>query len=259
MPISRIFPIDTTNSLNIVNNPTQNIKKIDKWNLKKGEPDPLLETLKQLSSPGCLPFSKEQEAIFSNSYQISLKTRKYLNLHGYAIIVALGMIAGFSGIRMAKFCGYSESSVANDLIPFTITTLTGVGLGVASMIFTGTFPDQKSDSADAKERECLQLEKQFNEAALKLVSLYWSKKPDKYNLAIDLSHGISKKIHLLEEQLRDALQIPFGEISILLTLKEAVHYIESKGEHKLILSNLCQLIKIEKLIKKTSFPLHLDR
>jgi hypothetical protein len=230
------------------------LPKISKWILAKGDKDLIKETISMLAKKNIIPFTEEQNAIFRQSRLIATKTVKYLGFAGYSIIVGLGVIGGLAGVRLAKIAGYPDDSIANDLIPFTISSFIGVGLGVASMLFTGTFPDQKSDAADAKERESLELKKQFNEVACKLVCLFWSKKRQKHEEAKKFAASIRENLPSIKAKLRHSIDIPNEDERIVNVLSTAVDYITSNASLKLLDSHIEIIVKIESLKKSSKSP-----
>lgn len=244
----------TVSTIEVVNSDSFYLPKVNKWTKNETEVDELKATISSLAKSNIIPFTKEQERIFTESKLIENKTIKYLGSAGYGIIVALGMVGGLAGVRIAKMTGYEDESIANDLIPFTISTLVGVGLGVASMLFTGTFPDQKSDAADAKERECLELEKQFNEAAYRLISLFWSKKRGKHEEAKKLAEEIKVNLPNIKTKLSIAIGVESEDERITHVLSTAVDYIVSNANCKVLISSLDQLIKLEQLKKSSKKP-----
>jgi hypothetical protein len=230
------------------------LPKISKWVRVKSEKDELETTIDLLAHKNIMPFTQDQEKIFQLSKKIEAKTVRYLSGVGYSIIVGLGLFGGLAGVRIAKMAGYDEESLANDFIPFTISSVVGVGLGVVSMLFTGTFPDQKSDAADAKERECLELEKQFNEASCRLVSLFWSKKIVKHEKAKKVALALKENMPIIKKRLLESIQTPFEDERITHILATAVEYIVSNASYKVLVSSLDNVIKVEKLKKSSKRP-----
>jgi hypothetical protein len=230
------------------------LPKVSRWTLKKDDKDLIKETINMLAKKDIVPFTEEQNAIFQQSKLIATKTVTYLGFRGYSIIVGLGIVGGLAGVRLAKMAGYPDESISNDLIPFTISSFVGVGLGVASMLFTGTFPDQKSDAADAKERESLEIKKLFNEAAYKLVCLFWSKKREKHEDAKKLAISIKENLPSIKAKLRHSIDIPSEDERITNILSTAVDYITSNGSLKLLDSHMDIIIKTESLKKMSKIP-----
>jgi hypothetical protein len=227
---------------------------IKQWARDISIKDPRTDLLVAIAKKNIIPFTKEQEAIFSWSRSIAKTTKSYLGARGYAIVVGFGIAGGFAGVRLPGYLGVSEDSVGTDAIPFCISATVGVALGVLSMIFTGTFPDKKSDAADDKERECLELKKQFDEAGLRLVSLFWSKKEDKFNTAVPLATAILANLPAIQEKLRSAIQVDKEDERIVELLKTAVEYVLSSATQKVHLSPLETHIKGQQKSKGSKIP-----
>lgn len=226
---------------------------IAKWTVKKGEADPRLVLLRDLAKKNIIPFTPEQEKIFNDSHAIVKTTKTYLGLRGYAIVIAAALVSGWSAVRVAKYAGVPDESLGTDAIPYVIATTAAAVAGVASMLFTGTFPDHKSDAADAKERECIELTKQFDEVGLRLVSLFWSKKPDKYLAAKQLALEIKGNLTTIRDRLKAAIRTEKEDERITALLSSAVEYVISRGTEKILLSSLENRVTLERH-KKGKIP-----
>ncbi|MCX6989918.1 MAG: hypothetical protein NTX49_02455 [Chlamydiae bacterium] len=227
---------------------------ITKWTRVRSEQDPRTDLLLSIAKKNIAPFTKDQEGIFTSSRSISKTTKMYLGPRGYALVVGFGLAGGLAGVRLPMYFGISEETLGTDAIPFCISATVGVTLAVLSMIFTGTFPDQKSDAADDKERECLELKKQFDEAGMRLISLFWSKKEGKFNTAIPLARAIQENLPAIQEKLRNAIQTNKEDERIVELLKTAVDYVVSSGSMKVHLSHLSELISREQASKGSKIP-----
>lgn len=201
-----------------------------------------------------VPFTTEQEDIFAWSRSITKTTKTYLGPRGCAIVVLMGIEGGLAGVRLAKYWDVADESVGTDAIPFSISATVGVALGVASMLFTGTFPDNKSDVADDKERECLELKKQFDEAGVWLEGLIWSKKADKSSLARELAGQINDNLPSIQKKLRAAIQTEKEDERIIEVLKTAVVYVRASKSAKVHLIQIEKLIKDEQDRKQSKVP-----
>lgn len=228
---------------------------ITRWTLKKEEADPRLALLRALAKKNIIPFTKEQERVFNDCHAIAKTTKTYLGPRGYAIVILAALASGWSAVRIAKYAGVPDESIATDGIPYAIATAAATVAGVASMLFTGTFPDQKSDAADAKERECLELTKQFDEVGLRLVSLFWSKKPDKYTEARKLAFEIKENLPTIRERLKAAIRTEREDERITALLSSAVDYVVSRGTEKVLLSSLENRVTLERHKKGKTPPL----
>ena len=227
---------------------------VTKWTKESREGDPRDKLLNSLSDPNIIPFSALHENVFARCSSISAVTERYLGKLGFAIVIGMGATGGLAGVRIAKYSGVPDESPLTDVIPFVISAAVGIGLGIAGMVFTGTLPDSKSDSADAKERACLELGHQFDEAGMRLVSLFWSKKAEKSAKGQALAREIQENLPLIKRKLLAAIQIDEKNEGILDLLNTAVDYVMSSGSKKVTLSKLEDHIAVQQLKKAGKLP-----
>jgi hypothetical protein len=208
------------------------------WTIEKGVKDPRLTLLQSLAKKNILPFTAEQEKIFNHSHAIARTTDTYLGPRGYGIVIGAAFVSGLAAVRIAKYVNVSDESPATDAIPALLALVGAAVAGVASMIFTGTLPDAKSDGADARERECIELTKQFDEVGLRLVSLFWSKKPEKYMEAYRLASRLQENLPAIKEKLKAAIRIEKEDERITALFHSAIEYVVSRGKTRVLLSSL---------------------
>lgn len=227
---------------------------VTKWTKDARESDPRDRLLNALTENDIIPFTAVHETVFARCSAISAITARYLGKLGFAIVIGMGAAGGLAGVRIAKYSGVPDESPLTDVIPYVISAAVGVGLGIAGMVFTGTLPDSKSDAADAKERACLELRDQFDEAGMRLVSLFWSKKPEKFAQAQSLAREIQSKLPQIKAKLSAAIQFDDKNEGILDLLNTAVDYVMSSASKKVILSKLEGHIAAERLKKQRKIP-----
>jgi len=227
---------------------------VTNWTKEPGEVDPRDKFLNSLTDSTIIPFTAVHENVFERCSSISAVTARYLGKLGFAIVIGMGAFGGLAGVRIAKYSDIPDESPLTDAIPFVISAAVGVGLGIAGMVFTGTLPDSKSDAADAKERACLELRDQYDEAGMRLVSLFWSKKSEKSAQALRLATEIQQSLPQLKRKLSTAIQIDEKNEGILDLLNTAVEYVMHSGSRKVTLSKLENHIAVQQLKKEGKLP-----
>lgn len=227
---------------------------IKKWTQQIGEPDPRLAVLFALASKDTLPITQEQEDVLDRFYSISKTTKKYLGPIGYSIVIGTAIIGGLAGVRLARYSGIPDESPSTDAIPFAISAVAATVLAVASMLFTGTFPDQKSDAADKVVEILPEIEHQFNAAAMCLLSLIWSAESEDSLKAIELAKEIEGNLPSIQEKLKQHFQTDILDEKIVRVLKAVVDYIRSSGTKNVLLYEIEDRIALYQLKTGSSIP-----
>eukprot|EP00667_Euglena_gracilis_P019885 EG_transcript_21370 len=149
-------------------------------------------TLEALGKPTCVPCTKAQAAVFQSGRQARMHTNKVLGVPGYAAIttvpIALSVLAAIP-LNM-----YTEDGTV-PLLHSTVLAacLSCFGVLIANtlgMMFTGTFPDASSGSANAEQNILAELHVRLNDLGYYL--LMQSRDPEKLQTITELALRINR-------------------------------------------------------------------
>ncbi|MBM3198800.1 MAG: hypothetical protein FJZ58_06060 [Chlamydiae bacterium] len=188
---------------------------------------PLFCILTHLKEGG-IPISKEQETIFYASRRISVLTSNYLSYRGFSILITAAAISSSASIPVKTYLNLPENSIGNLLMPLTLAFIGAGASNILGMLFTGTFPDRKSDKANEEQNEINLLKDIFTETGRHLVNLYCSKYEGKRKAAEEFAERI--KIQDIFSFFKKTTTQEHVASEILRVLDAAILYVKSKGQ-----------------------------
>jgi hypothetical protein len=184
------------------------------------------ETLDALAR-GSLPFTAAQDRIFSESRQIATQTQNWLGIRGYATIACVGLLSSLAVIPFSK--DEDNGTKINVATAATITALCATTLGFLGLWITGTLPDKKSDAANREQNVLNALKCRYDDAAVRLIELFHSKKPEKRDKATRIATAID--VDRIAQMLQENSTQPINCDYHLGPLKESVKYVRHMLTH----------------------------
>eukprot|EP00667_Euglena_gracilis_P016140 EG_transcript_16861 len=127
--------------------------------------DNRLATLWLLTGPDCLPCTRRQWETFQAGLSNRRRTQRWLSWPGFAVIlvfpVALSLL---SVIPLSVHLGGEDPTVAESVTYVAALTCTSTLFSAClGMMFTGTFPDVSSESANAEQNVLTELKVRFDD------------------------------------------------------------------------------------------------
>eukprot|EP00668_Euglena_longa_P014639 GGOE01018635.1.p1 GENE.GGOE01018635.1~~GGOE01018635.1.p1 ORF type:complete len:274 (+),score=47.38 GGOE01018635.1:46-867(+) len=149
-------------------------------------------TLEALGKPSCIPCTEAQAAVFQQGRQARKHTNRVLGIPGYAAITSVPItLAVLAAIPLNVYTKDGTVTILHSTMLAAFFSCFGVLIAnVLGMMFTGTFPNASSSSANAEQNALAELQVRFNDLGYFL--LMQSRDPDKLQEITELALRINR-------------------------------------------------------------------